>query len=313
LPKVLDGITAAGGEFTIKNVAIGHDRSDPSFARIEVRAKSEAALEEIIAQIADHGAVAVHGGDARLVEADMDGAFPEGFYSTTNQKTEVRLGGHWIGVADQEMDCGIVVDDRSISCRCLPMTDVKRGMKVVVGHVGTRVFPLERQEQGMRSPSNAPSHREASSDSRSRGSCSRIGATGRSRCWSAGRRLSIPAAGRCVELLRDGYIHKLFAGTLATHDIEQSLFGTSLGVNLSEGTTVDAHEHHLRVNQPIRRGVDRGRGELGSCGAASCTSASSTTSASTCREYSRRWAAPRVVTDGCASGSWAMVKDVCFA
>src|SRR6185503_7261939 len=109
------------------------------FARIEVRAKSEAALEAIVAQIADHGAVAVHGGDARLVEADMDGAFPEGFYSTTNQKTEVRLGGHWIGVADQEMDCGIVVDDRSISCRCLPMTEVQRGMKVVVGHVGTRV------------------------------------------------------------------------------------------------------------------------------------------------------------------------------
>jgi lysine-ketoglutarate reductase/saccharopine dehydrogenase-like protein (TIGR00300 family) len=57
------------------------------------------------------------------------------------------------------------------------------------------------------------------------------------------------------KLIADGYIHKLFAGNaLATHDIEQSLFGTSLGVNLSEGTLVDAgHEHHLRAINRIRR------------------------------------------------------------
>src|SRR6201991_5009871 len=78
LPKVLDGITAAGGAFRIKDIAIGHGRSDPSFARIEVRAASEAALEAILAQIADHGAVPVHDRDARLIPVDMDGAFPEG-------------------------------------------------------------------------------------------------------------------------------------------------------------------------------------------------------------------------------------------
>ena len=51
----------------------------------------------------------------------MDGAFPEGFYSTTNQRTEVRLGGEWVEVADQEMDCGVVVDrvaqSRPAACR----------------------------------------------------------------------------------------------------------------------------------------------------------------------------------------------------
>ena len=30
--------------------------------------------------------------------ADMDGAFPEGFYSTTNYRTQVRVGGEWIVV-----------------------------------------------------------------------------------------------------------------------------------------------------------------------------------------------------------------------
>ena len=67
-------------------------------------------MQRILAQIADHGAVPTTKQDCRLVDADMDGAFPEGFYSTTNQRTEIRLDGHWIEVADQEMDCGIVVE-----------------------------------------------------------------------------------------------------------------------------------------------------------------------------------------------------------
>src|SRR5690606_29628091 len=98
-----------------------------------------------LGQIADHGAVPTAMHDARLEEADIDGAFPEGFYSTTNQRTEVRLGGNWIGVADQEMDCGIVVDAGRQSARCLPMTDVRRGMHIVVGHSGVRVFPEEKK------------------------------------------------------------------------------------------------------------------------------------------------------------------------
>ena len=56
-------------------------------------------------------------------------------------------------------------------------------------------------------------------------------------------------------LIRRGYIHRLFAGNaLATHDIEQALFGTSLGVRLDCGDIVEAgHEHHLRAINRIRR------------------------------------------------------------
>ena len=56
-------------------------------------------------------------------------------------------------------------------------------------------------------------------------------------------------------LLRKGYIQRLFAGNaLATHDIEQALFGTSLGVRLDCGDIVEAgHEHHLRAINRIRR------------------------------------------------------------
>ncbi len=56
-------------------------------------------------------------------------------------------------------------------------------------------------------------------------------------------------------LIREGYIDTLFAGNaLATHDIEQALFGTSLGVHLERGDLAEAgHEHHLRAINRIRR------------------------------------------------------------
>ena len=79
LPKVLDTITASGGTFRIKRITVGQARSDPSYALVEVRAGSAELLARILAQIADHGAVPTTTQDCRLVAADMDGAFPEGF------------------------------------------------------------------------------------------------------------------------------------------------------------------------------------------------------------------------------------------
>jgi lysine-ketoglutarate reductase/saccharopine dehydrogenase-like protein (TIGR00300 family) len=57
------------------------------------------------------------------------------------------------------------------------------------------------------------------------------------------------------QLIREGYINLLFAGNaLATHDIEQAMFGTSLGVHLDRGVSMETgHEHHLRAINRIRR------------------------------------------------------------
>jgi lysine-ketoglutarate reductase/saccharopine dehydrogenase-like protein (TIGR00300 family) len=56
-------------------------------------------------------------------------------------------------------------------------------------------------------------------------------------------------------LIRNGYLNVLFAGNaLATHDIEQALYGTSLGVSLDRGLPAEeGHEHHLRAINTIRR------------------------------------------------------------
>ena len=98
LPKVLDEIMTAGGTFEILKMAVGHRRADPSVARLRVEAASEAQLESILARITRHGAVPIHQRDCVLEIAEQDGVFPENFYVTTNEDTQVRVLGHWLAV-----------------------------------------------------------------------------------------------------------------------------------------------------------------------------------------------------------------------
>ncbi|MEM8943992.1 MAG: TIGR00300 family protein [Planctomycetota bacterium] len=260
LPKVLDCITSAGGSFQIKHISIGQARADPSFAVIDVKASSDGELQAILAQIADHGAVSTAAGDCLFVQADMDGAFPEGFYSTTNQRTEIRLDDAWLPVGHQEMDCGIVVDSKTSAARCIPMSDVKKGMQIVVGHLGVRVFPLERLEQDHSFAfMNSAVSTEKPKGVVIRQIARQLFDNRQAGCKSllvGGPAIVHTGSGDLVcELIREGYLHKLFAGNaLATHDIEQSIYGTSLGVNVHEGSLADAgHEHHLRTINRIRR------------------------------------------------------------
>ncbi len=260
LPKILDWITAAGGSFLIKRISIGHHRSDPSFALIEVRAASKAQLAEIIEAIADHGAVPVVDRDCRLEATDVNGAFPDHFYSTTNQRTEIRLGGHWIEVERQEMDCGIAVDPAQGRARCVPMSDAVKGQPFVVGHWGVRVFPHERETErqtfefmsssvSTEKPKGVAIRQVAQELFRNRKN------GGKSLVVGGPAIVHTGSTEQMCRLIRDGYVQVLFAGNaLATHDIENSLFGTSLGVRLDSGNIVDAgHEHHLRAINRMRR------------------------------------------------------------
>ncbi|MBI1901876.1 MAG: TIGR00300 family protein [Planctomycetia bacterium] len=261
LPKILDVIIGRGGAFRIKRITIGQARQDPSYAVVEVSAPTAAALAEILAQIADHGATPTQARDCRLEAADVAGAFPDGFYSTTNQRTEVRLAGQWIEVADQEMDCGIVVDAARKSARCIPMNEVLLGEPIVVGHAGVRVFPQERDAD------HKPTFEfmsSAVSSEKPKGVAIREVAAHLFRNQREGGKTLVVGGPAIVhtgsgphlcELIRKGYIDRLFAGNaLATHDIEQAIFGTSLGVNVDRGELAEAgHEHHLRAINCIRR------------------------------------------------------------
>ncbi len=260
LPKVLDEILTRGGNFTLKEIQIGKSQKDASYVRIEIRAPDADRLEDILDAVHDHGATPVAAGAVVTEAADMDGAFPEKFYSTTNYRTQVRIHGEWIDVEDQEMDCGILIDPEGSAARCVAMSDVRVGDRIVVGRQGLRVFPAE------------PGHRQSlfefmaspvSSEKPKGVTVREIAATMR-RTREAGEKI-LAVLGPAVvhtggvehicHLIRSGLLNVLFAGNaLATHDIEQSLYGTSLGVYLDRGLPAEeGHEHHLRAINTIRR------------------------------------------------------------
>jgi lysine-ketoglutarate reductase/saccharopine dehydrogenase-like protein (TIGR00300 family) len=259
LPKVLDAILSRGGSYHIDAFQLGEKQDDTSSARIEIRADSAAKLETILAEIHPHGAVSAQPKDCKTAAADVPGAFPDGFYCSTNFRTQVRIGGEWIDVQDQEMDCGIVID-RS-AARCLPMTSVKVGDKIVVGRGGTRVFPPEAE---VRKGSMFEFMSSPVSSERPKAVSVREVAAAMKRAKEAGEKIVAvlgPAvvhtggAELVVKMIRAGYLNVLFAGNaLATHDMEQAFYGTSLGVSFDHGLPTDeGHEHHLRTINTIRR------------------------------------------------------------
>ncbi len=271
LPKILDRILLMGGTFEIRECKIGVHRTDPSYARIAIQAESHDALVSILGDLVEHGASPIHPEDATIVAADIAGAFPERFYSTTNQETQVRLKGRWITVNDQEMDCGIVIEPDLGKARCIPMARVEVGMPIVVGHAGVRVLPMERSREV--TPFGFMNSAVSSEKPKSisvRGVVDAIRST-----RAAGKKVLLvggPAivhtgsAGHVARLVREGWIQTLFAGNaLATHDVEQAMYGTSLGVSLTHGESIEhGHEHHLRDQHHATTGRHQGGRRQGS-------------------------------------------------
>ncbi|HMO35619.1 MAG TPA: TIGR00300 family protein, partial [Gemmatales bacterium] len=225
----------------------------------KVFARTNQELQEILEIIHDHGATPVAQEDVTLEPADMDGAFPETFYSTTNHHTQVRINGKWTDVAWQEMDCGITLD-ASGTPRCIPMVEVKKGIPIVVGHRGIRVLAGESsQRRGLFEFMSSP----VSSENPKGVTVREIATAMRSTREKKQKILAVlgPAVvhtggvQHLTAMIEMGYIQVLFAGNaLATHDIEQSFFGTSLGISMDKGLpTEEGHEHHLRAINKIRR------------------------------------------------------------
>src|SRR5262249_26387094 len=169
------------------------------------------------------------------------------------------LHGEWIDVEDQEMDCGILIDPEG-AARCLPMAEVSKGDLIVVGRQGLRVFPAEtahRQNlfEFMASPV---------SSEKPKGVTVREIAAAMRRTRESGEKI-LAVLGPAVvhtgsvehicKLIRGNWLGVLFAGNaLATHDIEQAIYGTSLGISLDRGLPAEeGHEHHLRAINTVRR------------------------------------------------------------
>jgi lysine-ketoglutarate reductase/saccharopine dehydrogenase-like protein (TIGR00300 family) len=260
LPKVLDEILTNGGSFSIREINIGKQRHDASYACIDVFGPSPEVVDDLVRRLRQHGAEVVEQKDVALVPAPADGVFPDGFYVSTNQQTFVHLAGRWIEALPATMDCGIAVDVEKKTASTVKFSQVHKGMSLAVGHHGIRVVPVQRSTERKSlfefMASNVSSEKPKSAVIRE------IAEEIRAARKSGGKMLVVagPAvvhtgAGEHVEkMIEWGYVNLLFAGNaLAAHDIEQALYGTSLGVYLVKGALADeGHENHMRAINTIR-------------------------------------------------------------
>jgi len=263
LGLVLDEIMERGADYEIVRFDVGKRQGDSSYVAIQIDAPDERELMALIERLQSYGANPATDEDVTLRDAEQDGVFPEGFYSTTNLPTRIRLEGRWIDVANPEMDCGIVVDGRAGTARTIPMDEVRAGMALVCGVGGIKVSPRERPRPDGDAPRFEFMSSEVSSEKPQALLVERV-AEGMRECKAAGKKILWVAGPALVHtgsvqptcaLIRAGYMDVLFAGNaLATHDIEGNLFGTSLGVSLSHGIpTEHGHEHHVRAINRVRR------------------------------------------------------------
>ena len=259
LSRVLDDILEYGGDYSIDKFEVGKTPTDESYARLTLKMDNDDDIARLIMRLQTHGVNPTDPGEAMLREVEQDGVFPDDFYSTTNLETVVRLGGYWVPVENPEMDCGIVVvGDRA---RTIAVSDIKAGDQLVCGAGGVKVVPLpaiDRSVGGFEFMNSEVSSekpqallvRQIAQQMRD------VKSEGKKVLWVAGPAVvHTGAAPAMVALVEAGYVDVLFAGNaIATHDIEASLFGTSLGVDLKQGRGVEhGHEHHIRAINQIRR------------------------------------------------------------
>ncbi len=264
LSRVLADIRDYGGDHVIERFDLGHDVEDTSYARICVSSDDSDSLQRMLMRLQTRGVNPVDPGVATITPAEMDGVFPDGFYSTTNLETKVRVDTAWLPVHNPEMDCGLVIDRSGETplVYTLPMSDVKAGMEVVCGTAGVRVttpkpaggveqevFGFMESDVSSEKPQTLLVHQVAVGVREAK-------AAGKKVLWVGGPGVvHTGAAPAMVAMIRAGYVDVLFAGNaLATHDIEASLYGTSLGVDLAQGRGVEhGHEHHIRALNTIRK------------------------------------------------------------
>ena len=256
--SILTTIVEHGSEYEILRFDVGRKNEEGSHLTLRLTADTKERLQDLLAKLSVFGCYVKGTPEVLLREADMDGAVPEDFYSTTNHRTAVFLGGAWVPVEAQRMDAVLVVEAGRVTCRKL--RDVKRGDRIACGMQGIRVAPDVQQRD---KPSFGFMSNEVSSERRVETVVAKVAEMMR-QTKAAGGRIAFVAGPVVVhtggsqyfcELIHRGYVDALLSGNaLAVHDIEVALSGTSLGIDLSSGHPVEhGHRNHMRAINAIRR------------------------------------------------------------
>ncbi len=255
--RVFDKVVEDGGEFEVLEFRVGRKNDEPSFARIEVRAPDPQTLDRILDGVRYLGAI-TDTGDASFAPAERDGILPDEFYSSTNFDTWVRVSGQWLAVADQRMDCALVLRDGG--ARCVKQGQVRRGEPVALRGPGIRVRPPERSRDYsvfgfMTNDISAEVNKTIA-----------VSGTAREmrRAREAGERIVVVAGPAVVHsggevhlarLVREGWVDAILTGNaFAVHDLEKAILKTSLGVCQMSGRAVEGgSRHHLFAINAVNR------------------------------------------------------------
>jgi lysine-ketoglutarate reductase/saccharopine dehydrogenase-like protein (TIGR00300 family) len=199
--------------------------------------------------------------DARFVPAPADGVLPEDFFSTTNLPTYVRVGGEWRLPREPRMDSALVLGrDGVLWVR--EMRRVRAGDLVAVGK-------KEDGSEGIFVHTDAAGGHDdgefkfmASEVSREKPidyvHLARLLIGERERggyvVWVTGPALvHSRARSDMTWFIMNGFVSALLAGNaVAVHDIEASIFGTTLGMTGKGESTVGGHGLHMRAINKVR-------------------------------------------------------------
>ena len=202
-----------------------------------------------------------------LRKAELDKHVPDDFYSTTNYTTMVFHNNRWLEVKDQRMDALIVVNGNKAICKKL--RDIKQGDMVVCGHEGVKT--LQNSKDVKKDDSFSFMGNCVSSERRN----DMITKSLAYDLFFNNKKLTIVAGPVIVhtggdyylsKLIKLGYIDSLLTGNaVAVHDIEKSLYGTSLGVCAESGNvTYNGYRNHMRaINQVMKYGSIKNTVESG--------------------------------------------------
>lgn len=261
LTKIFDIIMDLNGEFQVQEFKVGKRKKDESYAKLLIQAGSQKHLDDILESVYREGATSKIQHHVMLKPASKDMVMPDNFYSTTNNRTDIFHKGKWVKVENMMMDkCIVVKANRAL---CTPIREIKKGDMVVVGEKGIRVTPPERPREGVNlfqfmgsgSSSERPTQHIARKVAYDIYKTKKQG--GKIILVGGPAIVHTGASDSVATLIRLGFIDCVLAGNaLAVHDIEYATLGTSLGMNVRDGTlAVRGHRNHMQaINSVFKAG-----------------------------------------------------------
>lgn len=200
--------------------------------------------------------------EARFEPIPADGVLPEGFFSTSNLPTYVKVGGRWILPARPRMDCVLV--KRGASIEAIEPRRLKKGELVAMGMAEDGSEGLFVHTAGFLGGAHSANEFRFMSTEVSRerpvnyeelaAKLVEERANKGYLLWVAGPALvHSRARGDFEWFIKNGFVQAVLVGNaVAVHDIEAAIFGTTLGMTNTGQPTDGGHGTHMRAINKVR-------------------------------------------------------------